>query len=214
MPKSGREPAAAKKAKLFARYYLVDLDASNAAVKAGYAASRGQELLRYEDVREEIARLKAKRSTRLDIQADDVLEVIWGQLQELAGADLAELYDEEQRLRPVDQWPKAFRNGLVTSIKTRDIFGRSRDGEVKDEEGRKSWDKAGVITEVKLANVKELLTKFIELAGRHVNVKAFPVAASANAGDQPKEIIVRWGGPTPQVLNAPAPRLIEAEVTK
>ena len=62
---------------LFVREYLIDLNATKAAERAGYskrtAYSQGQRLLQHAAVRDEIQALMDKRATKLEITAERVL---------------------------------------------------------------------------------------------------------------------------------------------
>lgn len=64
----------------FCREYLIDLNATQAAIRAGYAAKsadvEGSRLLVNAKVRSEIDRLKKERNERLQIKGDDVLRSI------------------------------------------------------------------------------------------------------------------------------------------
>ncbi|MTI61857.1 MAG: terminase small subunit [Firmicutes bacterium] len=66
------------KQRIFCEEYLIDLNATQAAVRAGYsektAYSIGQENLNKPEIQEEIKRLKKARSKRTQITADRVLE--------------------------------------------------------------------------------------------------------------------------------------------
>lgn len=65
------------KQKRFAEEYLVDLNATQAAIRAGYspktAGSQGERLLKDADVHAYITEMKAKRTERTQISADFVL---------------------------------------------------------------------------------------------------------------------------------------------
>ena len=79
------------KQKMFAREYIIDMNATQAAIRAGYsektAYSQGQRLLKNVEVQAEIQKCMQKRAERTDITADDVLKR-WA---ELAQADPNEL---------------------------------------------------------------------------------------------------------------------------
>ena len=79
----------------FCREYIVDLNGTKAAIRAGYsertAAAIAHENLRKPEIRAEIERLAANRATRLEITADRVLE-------ELARIAFADPETEEGRL--------------------------------------------------------------------------------------------------------------------
>ena len=84
----------------FVEEYLIDLNATRAAIRAGYsertAAAVGHENLRKPKIADAIAGAKEGRSERTKIDADWVLS----RLADEAEADLADLYDEDGALRP------------------------------------------------------------------------------------------------------------------
>lgn len=67
----------------FAREYLVDLNATQAAIRAGYsektAYSQGQRLLKNAEVQAAIAKAQAQRAKRLQLTADDVLKGLYAE---------------------------------------------------------------------------------------------------------------------------------------
>ncbi len=67
-----------EKQKQFVREYLIDLNATQAAIRAGYAGktaySQGQRLLKNVEVAKELQKAQAKRAERTEITADHVLE--------------------------------------------------------------------------------------------------------------------------------------------
>ena len=144
------------KQEAFVREYLIDLNATQAAIRAGYsertAASQGERLLRNVDVAAAIKAAQDERAERTQVDADWVLK----RLNLEATADLADLYDEAGGLRPVHEWPLIWRQGLVAGIEA---------VEEKDHEGRV----IGVVKKVKLSD----RIKRIELIGKHVGVQAF-----------------------------------------
>lgn len=81
------------KQRAFVAEYLVDLNATQAAIRAGYstksAARIGVELLNKTQVREAIAANQAKRAQRLDITADRVVS----ELAKIAFADPRDLME-------------------------------------------------------------------------------------------------------------------------
>lgn len=70
-------PKLTDKQKEFVRQYLVDLNATQAAVRAGYsertAYSVGQRLLKNVEIQRAVAAAQAKRARRVEIKAEDVL---------------------------------------------------------------------------------------------------------------------------------------------
>ncbi len=65
----------------FCREYLVDLNATQAAVRAGYSAStanrEGTRLLAMPRVQAKIDQLQDERATRVEVEADEVLRQLW-----------------------------------------------------------------------------------------------------------------------------------------
>ena len=145
----------------FAAEYVIDLNASAAAVRAGYAESGARmaasRCLRDSAVRAEIDRLISERSRRTSITADAVLS----ELHRLAFADVRKLFDEEGRLRPVHELP----DDVAAAIASIEVgTARRPGGESEDVEYTskiKLWDKRSSL---------ELLAKHLRLLGES-NVK-------------------------------------------
>lgn len=139
----------------FVEEYLIDLNATQAAIRAGYSAKTAQEqssrLLSNVMVSAAIAAARAERSERTRIDADWVLT----RLAEEADADIADIYDESGGLLPVKQWPLIWRKGLVAGLDVEEI--------------REEGAVVGIIRKVKLSD----RIKRIELIGKHVDVSAF-----------------------------------------
>lgn len=144
----------------FVNEYLLDLNATQAAIRAGYSRRTaewiGPQLLGKSHVRAAVEAGQAARAERTKIDADWVLR----SLAEEKTADLADLYDGDGNLKPVKDWPMAFRRGVVVGVET----VMERDG--ADEDGN---PKFVAVRKVKLTD----RTRHIELIGRHVGVGAF-----------------------------------------
>src|SRR6187399_2837120 len=71
---------------MFCQEYLIDLNATQAAIRAGYskktAVVEGSRLLTNANVSEHIKKLMDKRSKRTEITADKVLDELWSIAQE------------------------------------------------------------------------------------------------------------------------------------
>lgn len=136
---------------IFCQEYLRDLNATQAAIRAGYsqdtAGSIGHDLLKKPEIIAEIDRLKLERSRETKIDAAWLLK----RFADEADADVADLYDEDGRLKPVKDWPMIWRQGLVAGVKT----SVSEDGVA--------------IIDVKLSD----RVRRLELIGKHVSVQAF-----------------------------------------
>lgn len=139
------------KQRRFAEEYLIDLNATKAAIRAGYseatAYSIGGELLNKPEIQGFVAEAGRKRSEATGVDAAWVLR----RLAAEADADLNDLYDEEGRPLPVNKWPKIWRQGLVAGVKTR----VSEDGVA--------------IIDIKVSD----RIRRLELIGKHVSVNAF-----------------------------------------
>ena len=139
----------------FVEEYLIDLNATQAAIRAGYskksARAVGSENLTKPDIRAAVAEAQQARSERTKIGADWVL----ARLADEADADLADLYDENGGLKPITEWPLVWRQGLVAGL---DVDEEFKDGE-----------KLGQVTKIKLSD----RIKRVELIGKHVDVQAF-----------------------------------------
>jgi phage terminase small subunit len=147
------------KQQLFVDEYLKDLNATQAAIRAGYsensAAEAGYENLIKPHIAKAIIEAKQARSERTQIDADWLLK----RLAEEATADIADLYDAGGALKPVSMWPEIWRKGLVGGLEVQQNFAYIDGDKVPD----------GVVTKVKLSD----RIKRLELIGKHVDVKAF-----------------------------------------
>lgn len=143
---------------LFVKEYLIDLNATQAAIRAGYSAKTAQvigaENLSKPIIKTAIDKAIAERSERTQIDADWLLT----RLADEAEADLADIYFESGALKPVHMWPKIWRQGLIAGIKTRQEKVHGGDD-----------DEFADITEVKLAD-RNSIKKMI---GDHIGVQAF-----------------------------------------
>jgi len=140
------------KQRKFVTEYLVDLNATQAAIRAGYskktAASQGHEYLRKPEIAAAITEEQKKRSDRTMISSDRVLL----EIARLAFSDPRKIFDESGALRKIQDWPDEVA-AAISSIKV--FESRALDGTVVGETKEvKFWDKG----------------KQLELAGRHVGL--------------------------------------------
>lgn len=138
----------------FVEEYLIDLNATHAYRRAGYAGDdnvcgvEGHRLLNDPKIAAAIAALKAERSKQTGIDAAWLLK----RLADEATADVNDLYDESGRIKPVKDWPLIWRQGLVAGLEVETI-----------------GEGAGHLTKVKLSD----RIKRLELIGKHIDVQAF-----------------------------------------
>lgn len=127
----------------FVDQYMVDLNATQAAVRAGYspktAYSQGHELLKHP----EIARLIAARQQATAAKTEITAEVVLSELLRLARVDVGAAFDENGRLLPIREIPEDIRRAIC-GVETDELFeGRGRDREAVGVTRKvKFWDKA------------------------------------------------------------------------
>lgn len=141
----------------FVSEYLIDLNATQAAVRAGYsektAQQMGAENLSKPMVKAAIDSAIKSRTIETQIDANWVLR----RLAAEADADVNDLYDETGAIKPVREWPLIWRQGLVAGIKHQ---------ELRDSEGNRTGE---YIVDIKISD----RIRRLELIGKHVRVNAF-----------------------------------------
>lgn len=140
------------KQELFAREFIKDLNASQAAIRAGYSekSSRNQaaRMMANDDILNRIAELKASRNEEVGVDAAYVLR----RLVEIDEMDVLDILLANGELKPIAQWPKVWRTSL-SGIDVSEIAG----------------DAAGLLKKIKWPDK----VKNLELLGKHVTVQAF-----------------------------------------
>lgn len=115
------------KQELFVLEYLKDLNATQAAIRAGYsqdtAGSIGSENLQKPEISAAITEAAARQLKRVQVEADFVLTELHG----LANVDPAAAYNEDGSLKPIHDMPIAVRKAIA-SIDVEERFeGRGGD---------------------------------------------------------------------------------------
>ncbi|EMA8645457.1 terminase small subunit [Cronobacter turicensis] len=140
------------KQEMFCREYLIDLNATQAAIRAGYSAKtsneQGARLLANVSVQIRISELKAERNDRIDVDADYVLK----RLFEIDQMEVMDILLANGELKPIAQWPKVWRTTL-SGMDVTEMAG----------------DAAGLLKKIKWPDK----VKNLELLGKHVTVQAF-----------------------------------------
>lgn len=141
------------KQELFAREYLKDLNATQAAIRAGYsektAKEVGYENLTKPHVLELVAELKAQRVEQTGIDAAYVLR----RLTEIDQMDVLDILLANGELKPIKDWPKVWR----TTLSGMDVVEMA------------SAESAALLKKIKWPDK----VKNLELLGKHVDVQAF-----------------------------------------
>lgn len=135
----------------FVDEYLIDLNATQAAIRAGYSKDSAKEIgcenLTKPNIQEAIAEANKSRQQRIQVDADYVLR----RLVEIDQMDVLDIMDDKHNLLPLSEWPKVWRQYL-SSLESLELS--DADGAVK----KIKWpDKV----------------KNLELLGKHVSVGAF-----------------------------------------
>lgn len=145
------------KQELFAREFIKDLNASQAAIRAGYSekSSRNQaaRMMANDDILNRIAELKADRNEEVGIDAAYVLR----RLVEIDEMDVLDILMVNGELKPIAQWPKVWRTTL-SGMDVTELAG----------------DSAGLLKKIKWPDK----VKNLELLGKHISVMAFKEQAS------------------------------------
>ena len=135
----------------FVEEYLIDLNATQSAIRAGYsektAKSIGQENLTKPDIQKAIEEAQNKRQEQTQIDAAYVLR----RLVEIDQMDVLDIMDDDGNVKPLRDWPKIWRQ-YISNIETISMD----DGE-------------GWLKKIKWPDK----VKNLELLGRHVSVGAF-----------------------------------------
>jgi len=135
----------------FVDEYLIDLNATQAAIRAGYSAKtamqQGERVLRNVEVQKLIQAGQQAKSEQTKIDAAYLLN----RLQEISEMDAADILDDEGNIKPIRQWPKIWRQ-MISGI---DIMNNP--------------DTGVMLKKIKWPDK----VKNLELIGRHIGVGAF-----------------------------------------
>ena len=135
----------------FVEEYLKDLNATQAAIRSGYsektARDIGCENLTKPNIAKAIEEAQNKRQEQTQIDAAYVLK----RLVEIDQMDVLDIMDDQMKIRPVNEWPKVWRQ-YVVNLENLELS----DGE-------------GCFKKIKWPDK----VKNLELLGKHVSVGAF-----------------------------------------
>lgn len=100
------------KQEMFCREYLIDLNATQAAIRAGYSVKTANriaaQLLSKLDIQNRITELKAQRNDLVGINAAYVLN----RLVEIDRMDVLDILNDDGGIKPISEWPKVWRTTL------------------------------------------------------------------------------------------------------
>lgn len=142
-------PVLTQKRLNFARFYVIDPNGTQAAIKAGFSAHRADSeaarLLGIVGVQEEIARLRKAREDRLDASADFVVR----ELMRLAKFNIRDAFDPiTGQLKDIKDMSDDVAK-CISSIEVKDLYEYDEDAEKKVKVGYtktiRVWDKKGAL---------------------------------------------------------------------
>lgn len=147
------------KQQMFCREYLIDLNATQAAIRAGYSAKTANrtasENMSKPDVQSRIAELKAQRNDLVGINATYVLN----RLVEIDQMDVLDILTSNGELKSVAEWPKVWR----TTLSGLEVMEMASEGNT-----------AALLKKIKWPDK----VKNLELLGKHISVQAFKEQAT------------------------------------
>lgn len=148
------------KQEMFCREYLIDLNATQAAIRAGYSENTarkiGSENLTKPDVQNRITELKSQRNEQVNIDSAYVLR----RLVEIDQMDVLDIVKDDLSLKPVSEWPPTWRR-YISGFDVAEMFENSGEGGARE--------LAGILKKIKWPDK----VKNLELLGKHVSVMAF-----------------------------------------
>ena len=151
------------KQKAFCQEYLVDLNATRAAERAGYRAIRkqGSNLIGLRNVRAEVKRLMDERSKRTEITADLVLQ----ELLLIARSNLADAVGEDGKILGLREMPEEVQR-VIAALEVKELFDNRRADRVASGQVTRMrfWDKLRALE--LLGKHLGLFTDKLELTGR------------------------------------------------
>lgn len=139
---------------LFCLEYMKDLNATQAAIRAGYsegsAGSIGFENLKKPEIQNRIAGLLEERNNAVKVDAQYVLK----RLVEIDQMDVKDILNDDGTIKPILEWPRSWR----TTLSGMDITELSNDGDIE-----------AILKKIKWPDK----VRNLELLGKHVDVSAF-----------------------------------------
>ena len=152
------------KQEIFCKEYLIDLNGTQAAIRAGYsektAEQQASRMLLNVKVQNRVSELKEARNNQLDVDGAYVLKrlIEWDQL------DVLDILTDTGSFKPISEWPKVWRTS-ISAIDVSTLMKQEEDIETR-------------IMKVKWPDK----VKNLELIGKHVDVQAFKEQVQHSGG--------------------------------
>lgn len=151
-------PTLTEKQAAFVREYLIDLNATQAAIRAGYSEKTaeviGYENLNKPQISEILDKARKQRVTATKIDAAYVMT----RLAEIDAMDVLDILNDDMSFKPLREWPKVWRQTL-SGVDIAEMFEGSGD----------SREMVGLLKKIKWPDK----VKNLELLGKHIGVQAF-----------------------------------------
>lgn len=162
-----------KKQKRFVEEYLIDLNATQAAIRAGYspdsAGQIGEQNLKKLEISNAISKAMAERSKRTGINADRVIL----ELAKIALANMADVVDTDTAA--VKPGASSYDTAAIQSVKV-----------------KKSSSNSGTMIEREVRMMDKL--KALELLGKHLGMYQNNINVSVETSKKLDDIISQLGG--------------------
>ncbi len=157
------------KQEAFVREYLIDLNATQAAIRAGYSKKTAKEqasrLLTNVHIQKAIQKAMQERAEKVEVDAEYVLR----RLVAVDQMDVLDIMNDGWTMKPLSEWPDVWRQ----TISGFDVSELTTDS-----------DPIGFLKKIKWPDK----VKNLELLGKHVNVQAFKDKVE-HSGDVTVEIV-------------------------
>lgn len=139
----------------FCAEYLIDLNATQAAIRSGYsqktAGSVGAENLTKPEIQHEVSRLMNERAKRVEVTADTVLS----EILKVAIVDIGGAFRDDGSLKAIHEMPEDLRRSISGLDVYEEFAGKGEDREqIGVTKKIRFWDK----------------TKALEMLGRHLRL--------------------------------------------
>lgn len=160
------------KQEMFCLEYLIDLNATQAAIRASYSVKTAQRIasenLSKPLIQDRIAELMTERSDKVKVDSNYVLERLFS----IDQMDFADILNDDLSFKSLSEWPKVWRQ-YISSFDLAEMF------EVKDDQK----EMVGIMKKIKWPDK----VRNLELIGKHVDVQAFNEKSTASVNLQIKK---------------------------
>jgi phage terminase small subunit len=151
--------------KLFCHEYLIDLNATKAAERAGFSAKTAQpassRLMKDPMISEYIQKLMDRRASKVDSKAEGVLQ----ELTYIGHSDIREIFDEAGCVKPVSEWPTHIARAVASIEVFEEYQGSGNERQYIGQTKKvKFWDKPKAL-ELKGKN-ERLFSDRVEVTGK------------------------------------------------